>query len=265
MHGTGGSETGTRLVSFADSAPRTNQQFKHTALIVHSDEMLRERLMPALNRALDAGETILMVVKAHTEHVVRCPITCIWDSRHHPTLVMEGIRSLHDHELSATGPVPNPDFIQPTEYLSRRNKVAFEPPPPITDLDLNLLDKQDLTPLRTELTEWTRDRGFAHFAATDVLIATSEVATNGLVHGSAPVRIRCWHHTDTLIVQVDDAGGTPIPPTAGYQPPGDQPGGRGMWLARQLADTVTTYTTSAFTTVRLHFPHDVTHLNPASE
>jgi hypothetical protein len=38
------------------------------------------------------------------------------------------------------------------------------------------------------------------------------VATNGLVHGTPPVRIQGWHHSDTLIVQVDDIWGIPIPP-----------------------------------------------------
>ena len=53
---------------------------------------------------------------------------------------------------------------------------------------------------------------------------------------------------------------------AGYQPPpSDQQGGRGLWLARQLADTLTTYTTSTSTTVRLHFPHDLTHLPPVTQ
>jgi hypothetical protein len=38
-------------------------------------------------------------------------------------------------------------------------------------------------------------------------------------------------------------------PTAGY----------GLWLARQLADVLTTHTDSGVTSVRLYFPHDLTH------
>jgi hypothetical protein len=32
-----------------------------------------------------------------------CPVTCLWDSRRHPTLVIEGVRSLHHAELTRTG------------------------------------------------------------------------------------------------------------------------------------------------------------------
>jgi anti-sigma regulatory factor (Ser/Thr protein kinase) len=60
--------------------------------------------------------------------------------------------------------------------------------------------------------------------------------------------IRGWRCADTL-----------IPPMAGYQPPDDRRAGRGMWLARQLADSVTTYTSDSCTAVRLHFPRDVPH------
>jgi anti-sigma regulatory factor (Ser/Thr protein kinase) len=330
-------------VSLADQAPPPDQEFTHSALIVDSDEALREWLVPAIRRALDAGENVLMVVHPDTERVVRaslgdqaadlewsdtrpfyqrlgftfqtfrryleqqhaagqrvyivaepdipssgsetatdrvaaylpyeavcgqafarygCPITCIWDSRRHPTLVIEGVRSLHDHELSAAGPVPNPGFIRPSDYLAGRNGIAFESPPPDTDLDLSLRDEHDLAPLRAELRVWAASAGFDPLATADVLVATTEVATNGLIHGAPPVRIRCWRYADTLITQVDDAGGIPIPPMAGYQPPDDRRAGRGMWLARQLADSVTTYTSTSdsCTAVRLHFPRDVTHL-----
>jgi len=59
--------------------------------------------------------------------------------------------------------------------------------------------------------------------------------------------------------QVEDAGGVPVPPTAGYLPPAvDQVGGRGMWIARQLADIVSTHTSAGKTLVRMSFPVPVT-------
>ena len=96
-----------------------------------------------------------------------------------------------------------------------------------------------------------------------MVIAVAEVATNGLVHGLPPVRVRAWGQGDTLVVQVDDAAGRPLPPLAGYVPPGTDPdAGRGLWLARQLADVVSVHTEGRTTSVRLHFPHEVTHRNP---
>jgi hypothetical protein len=41
----------------------------------------------------------------------------------------------------------------------------------------------------------------------------------------------------------------------------DALGGRGLWLARQLADTVITHTGRRRTSVRLHFPRELTNRN----
>ena len=192
-------------MSVSDQTPHAEPHFLHSVLIVDSDETLRERLVPALRRALRDGEAVLMVVHPHTEQVVRdslgdqaadlnwgdtqafyqrlgftfetfrrylarqhaagqrvyivaepdipafgseaaldrvaaylsyeavcndafagygCPLTCIWDSRRHPTLVIEGARDLHKYELSVAGPIPNPDFIPVSDYLARRSEVA---------------------------------------------------------------------------------------------------------------------------------------------
>jgi hypothetical protein len=72
-----------------------------------------------------------------------CPITSIWDSRRHPTLVIEGVRSLHDHELGGR-PCAESRFHPPSDYLAGRNGIAFESPPPNTDLGLSVRDEQDL-------------------------------------------------------------------------------------------------------------------------
>jgi anti-sigma regulatory factor (Ser/Thr protein kinase) len=187
-----------------------------------------------------------------------CPITCLWDSRRHPMLIIEDVRRLHTHELFAEGPIPNSGFIPPADYLAARNQIPLEPAPTAVDLALGPLDASGLSGLRAQLRAWAGHRGFSASAAEDVVIATSEVATNGLIHGAPPVRVRCWQQADTLIVQVDDAGGIPLPPLAGYQPPAQPPHRRGLWIARQLADVLTTYTTPDRTTVRLYFPHSLT-------
>ncbi|BCJ39960.1 hypothetical protein GCM10010168_28190 [Actinoplanes ianthinogenes] len=102
------------------------------------------------------------------------------------------MRSLHNYVLTAAGPAPNPDYVPPADYLAGRNEIALEPPPPVVGLDLRLLDLQDLTTLRTAVLTWAGAHQFAATAARDVVDATTEVATNGLVHGAPPVRVRGW-------------------------------------------------------------------------
>jgi anti-sigma regulatory factor (Ser/Thr protein kinase) len=193
-----------------------------------------------------------------------CPITCIWDSRRQPDRIIENVRTVHNHEVTAAGDVVNDRHLPPAEFLAGRNGVPLSSPPGLTDLDVRVLRAGDLGGLARALASWAGSREFADLAVDDVVIAVIEVATNGLVHGMPPVRVRAWWRGDTLVAQVDDAAGRPIPALAGYVPPGMDPdAGRGLWLARQLADVVSVHTAKRTTSVRLHFPHGVTHRNPS--
>jgi anti-sigma regulatory factor (Ser/Thr protein kinase) len=189
-----------------------------------------------------------------------CPVTCLWDSRRHSTLIIENVRSLHNHEITESGTEPNATHVPAFDYLSGRNHVPLPALPAAVDMDLILADPPGLIRLRAVIAAWAERESFAPMAAGDVVMAVAEVATNGLVHGGAPVRVRAWRHSDTLVVQVDDAGGIPLPPMAGYLAPSADPAaGRGLWLARQLTDVLIAHTVPGLTSVRLHFPHEVTH------
>lgn len=190
-----------------------------------------------------------------------CPVTCVWDTRRHPTLVIEDVRSIHDHELTERGHQPNEAFVSAPEYLAGRADVAMPPAPPVIDVDHTLVTTSDLVRARETVETWARERGFARSAADQVTSTANEVLTNGLIHGEPPVRLRTWHHDDTLVVHVDDHGATPIPPDAGYRPPGKGDSGMGLWIARQFADILLTRTTADLTSVRMYFPFALTHLD----
>lgn len=191
-----------------------------------------------------------------------CEVTCLWDARRHSTLMIENVRSLHNHELGPQGREPSLGYVGPRHYLAGRNEVPLPPAgPPEWTVDLDDLD--GLPRLHAEVQDWAGRHGFAGSAAADVLLAVGEVATNGLVHGRPPVRVYGWRQHNTLVVQADDQGGIPLPPLAGYLPPGQQPPSqRGLWLARQLADVVQARTADGVTSVRLYFPYRLTHRNP---
>lgn len=193
-----------------------------------------------------------------------CPITCIYDSRQQPEQIIENVRTVHNHEVTAEGDVVNDRHVPPAEFLAARNGVPLSAPPRLTDLDLPVRRADDLGDLARAVASWAGSREFTDLAVDDVVIAVVEIATNGLVHGVPPVRVRAWWQGDTLVAQVDDAGGRPLPALAGYVAPGTNPAaGRGLWLARQLADVVSVHTGPGRTSVRLHFPHEVTHRNPS--
>jgi hypothetical protein len=188
-----------------------------------------------------------------------CPVTCIWDARRHPTLVIEGVRSIHNHELTVDGRMENPSFISPTAYLSGRADVAMSELPEILDLEATLKCPDVLDRYCETVDEWAGQHSFGSLARHQVVTATREVIINGMRHGEPPVRLRCWCHGRTLVVQVDDEGARDIPADAGYRPPGHPLHTGGMWIARQFADVLTTYTDERRTAVRMYFPFGVTH------
>lgn len=188
-----------------------------------------------------------------------CPVTCIWDSRRHPTLVIENVRSVHDHELTEAGRQENGSFASSGAYLAGRAEVPLPVPPDLVDLDLTVCTMGELAASRAEVDGWAGRHGFSSAAAGQVTIATNEIVTNGLRHGRPPVQLRGWRQDDTLVVEVDDRGRRSLPPEGGYLPPVDASGGMGLWIARQLADVLLSGRRDGRTVVRMYFPSDVTH------
>jgi anti-sigma regulatory factor (Ser/Thr protein kinase) len=193
------------------------------------------------------------------------PVTCVWDSRHHPRQAIDDARRVHRYELTEAGRVPSPAYVPPHAYLAGRDETPLDDVPAEVEHDLEFADGTRLGRLRAGLRPSIEADGFTGEAADDIILAVTEIATNGLAHGTAPVRLRVWHRGDTLVAQLDDRGGQTLAPDAGYRRPdaGTTPGGRGLWLARQLADSVLTHSEPGRTSVRLHFPREITNRNPA--
>jgi anti-sigma regulatory factor (Ser/Thr protein kinase) len=193
-------------------------------------------------------------------------VTCVWDGRRQPDTIMDGVRSTHSHLVTASGRTASPYFIAPERYLLESRDVPMAAPPVKADHDLTVGDGDGLSRLRATVSGWATGHRFTGEALEDLVLAVVEVATNGLRHGGPPVRVRTWHHGATLTVQCDDAGANPIPADAGYlrpDPVGAIAGGRGLWLARQLADVVTVSSRAGLTSVRLHFPHQIMTATPS--
>jgi anti-sigma regulatory factor (Ser/Thr protein kinase) len=122
-------------------------------------------------------------------------------------------------------------------------------------LDLPVTDPDQLVMFRRLLRRWADLHGMGDHHAGDVVTAVGEAVTNGLQHGTPPVRVRAWTADGLARVHVHDRGLTPIPATAGYhRPPPELDRGHGLWVARQLADVVTTHTNRGGTTITLDFP-----------
>jgi anti-sigma regulatory factor (Ser/Thr protein kinase) len=186
-------------------------------------------------------------------------VTCLWDRRRYPPTVMHDVEATHTHLLTPAGRHLSPSYVPADKYLADRRPATLTAPQQV-DQEHTLTQVTQLSGLRAALTGWAAARGFGEELTDDLIVAVAEVASNGLRHAATPVRVRAWHHHDTLVVQCDDDAGMPVPATAGYHRPDSAdalPGGRGLWLAHQLADIVQVASAPGRTSVRLHFPYSV--------
>jgi anti-sigma regulatory factor (Ser/Thr protein kinase) len=87
----------------------------------------------------------------------------------------------------------------------------------------------------------------------DLVVAVNEVATNALVHGVRPARLRVWQERTELVCEVEDAGPGFEDPLAGQLPPDPAAvGGYGMWITRMTADATDIASGQEGTTVSIH-------------
>jgi anti-sigma regulatory factor (Ser/Thr protein kinase) len=183
-----------------------------------------------------------------------CPMLFLWDERRYPPEVMAHVRAVHPLLFGSRGLIVNTEYCAPIDYLTANAPSA--PAAPV-DLDLDLLlDSADgLAALRRRLRSWGTDAALGDRDTEDIVIAVDEIATNALEHGQPPARVRGWSTADAVFVRVDDQGRTGIPQTTGYiRPPTTARRGRGVWMARHLADVLTTHHSSTGTTVAMRFP-----------
>ena len=183
-----------------------------------------------------------------------CPMLFLWDERRYPPEVLAHVREVHPFLLSSKGPIVNAKYRAPLDYLTA-NAPSAPVAPRYLDLDM-LLDSADgLAVLRRRLRTWGTATALNDRDIDDVVIAVDEIATNALEHGQPPARVRGWSTADAVFLRIDDHGRAGIRETAGYvRPPTNARRGRGIWMARHLADVLTTHHGPSGTTVAMRFP-----------
>jgi anti-sigma regulatory factor (Ser/Thr protein kinase) len=123
-----------------------------------------------------------------------------------------------------------------------RNAPNQQPRPARRDIRPRTLFEQDfdgdgLFALRSAVAAHAAAIADEHTVGTMVLIA-HELASNAVRHGGGTGRLRLWLADGALHCEVTDSGtGLPNPDLAGRTLPAPSlPGGRGLWIARQLSE-----------------------------
>ncbi|GAB4051730.1 sensor histidine kinase [Catellatospora paridis] len=176
---------------------------------------------------------------------------CLYDRRRVPPEILRAGESSHSHLLAEGGRVPSAGYTDPATLLG---EARMRWPDPLEDGPprLDVADPRDLAALRAAVEQALLGDGMSAYAVQGFVLAVSEVATNALLHGAPPVRVRLWSDGKRALCAVSD-GGRCFSPYSGYVPT-DRPvgaGGMGLWLARQMTDDLTVDAAEHGCTIRL--------------
>jgi anti-sigma regulatory factor (Ser/Thr protein kinase) len=163
--------------------------------------------------------------------------------------VLAGVRRTHPELIEGDEVRPSGSFAEPGTFI-RDHCLVVEPPPGAASISFDRGD--DLAKVRFFLREQMRAAGIDGEAAPLLLAGAGEVITNALVHGAAPRRV--WVHTEgpALVCHAHDCGPGIADPLATYLAPDRHADrGHGLWLGRQVSDSLEVAADATGTHVRL--------------
>ncbi|HUQ56112.1 anti-sigma factor RsbA family regulatory protein [Lentzea sp.] len=159
---------------------------------------------------------------------------CPYDTRTTPADVLADVVRTHPNIASAPGTHQvNPGF---REGFTGTKQVADE-----LERCQPLVDLVDATAgaVREAVGAAIGACSLSEDNAHDVVYAASEIVTNGLTHGVAPVRFRLWADGSRVLVSVSDRGCGPSDPRAGLMPTTEtRSAGLGLWILHRTCDYV---------------------------
>ncbi|MFR9780194.1 ATP-binding protein [Micromonospora sp. MS34] len=135
-----------------------------------------------------------------------------------------------------------------------------EPPAPrtVVPIEPSLLiaeafDQAQVTELRHSVTSCAHVSGLSGQRLDDFVLAINELITNAVRHGGGQGWLRLWREDGELVCEVADHGhGISAQRLSDRNRPApDKAGGWGLWLARQLSDTMAVESGEAGTVVRI--------------
>ena len=205
-----------------------------------------ERFDAALNDAL-AGAPLTVV--------------CAFDLTTVPAPVLEHVAGAHPM-LGVDPALPSSAYRRPADLPG---VLSALPPLPA---DVSHLGGQ-VSPARAR--SLVRDAlggggadALASSAVDDLVVAVTELVTNAWQAGAGSIDVWCWQRRGEMGVQVDDDGPGLRAPLAGYQRPSPgAPGGRGLWIVRQLVDLVEIAFDGTGTSVRARIFDERARRHPA--
>jgi anti-sigma regulatory factor (Ser/Thr protein kinase) len=156
----------------------------------------------------------------------------------HPVVVADGVRE--PSRPYRTGPELLAPFDTPL------------PKPPAGATELLAFEGETLDQVRGLVGRSAERAGLHPRRASDLVLAVNELAANSVRHGGGNGVLRLWREDGSLVCEIKDRGIADDPLVGRRQPPPDQDGGWGVWLAHQVCDLVQFRSRQGGTVVRVH-------------
>ena len=175
-------------------------------------------------------------------------VLCPYDRRGLPSTLIDAARRTH-HVLHDDGWHHSDDYVDPERLLADLDEPLFPVKgDPIVEVPVD----DTVAGLRAHLRNRATSEGWLPPDRVEILVlALSEVATNGIRHGGSNRELRVWLNADAVVCEVTDDGAGPPGPLAGYLPPAPgMVGGMGLWLVGQICDALSVHAANGRTHAR---------------
>lgn len=177
-------------------------------------------------------------------------LTCFFPDLPLHKAVLDGAMANHPVLLTDGGDrVANPEHLPPREVVAAspaQAPVVLRPP----DLRRQF-GAWALNEVRIVVERELIGIGFDRERAEDVVLAVNEITTNAVEHGSPEAEVALWTEPDGIVAEVHDRGVLADVLPGMVAPHPSEPRGRGVWIARQICDSLHVWADARGTHVRV--------------
>ena len=180
-------------------------------------------------------------------------LLCLYDTAALPAEVIEEARRSHPLVCDHTRGTGTSSASESYRGLDRITGPLTDPLPEAPSHARPIeFDSEHLSGVRHYVAGAARAANLSPGRTDDLVLAVSEVATNGVIHGGGGGTLRTWAQDGSLVCELRDAGRIGHPLAGRERPAVGRSGGYGLWLVNQVCDLVQVRSLEDGTLVRLH-------------
>jgi anti-sigma regulatory factor (Ser/Thr protein kinase) len=180
-------------------------------------------------------------------------LMCAYDTDALPDAVIGAARRTHPLVVDSGAVKSNRAYVPPDEANGMLHDRLPEPSSTPDEIEFTL---EDLNEMRSFVYRHAKATGLDPERTANLVLATSEAATNSLRHAGGQGTLRAWREPDAVMCEVRDDGRIESPLVGQERPLPSQLEGRGLWLVNQLCDLVQIRSSASGSVVRLHMRLD---------